>query len=160
MHKSFTHAKCHAKSNREADNGRTYWSITLLIFQATPTLLSCILFSFFVYWNLPTVYRQSLFYFIYINIYIITYMYVLSVYIWQYCYASFHSLEHSNDVMYVCMEPMETKSDKRLDCLLFFNRILRHMHLRLVHTCHTSLSLKNFHNKKKLRHLITKCVEK
>lgn len=87
-------------------------------------------------------------------------MYVLSVYIWQYCYASFHSLEHSNDVMYVCMEPMETKSDKRLDCLLFFNRILRHMHLRLVHTCHTSLSLKNFHNKKKLRHLITKCVEK
>lgn len=96
----------------------------------------------------------------YLHIYIITYMYVLSVYIWQYCYSSFHSLEHSNDVMYVCIEPMETKSDKRLDCLLFFNRILRHMHLRLVHTCHTSLSLKNFHNKKKLRHLITKCVEK
>lgn len=57
-------------------------------------------FPFFVYWNLPTVYRQSLFYFIYINIYIITYMYVLSVYIWQYCYASFHSLEHSNDGMH------------------------------------------------------------
>lgn len=54
----------------------------------------------------------------YLHIYIITYMYVLSVYIWQYCYSSFHSLEHSNDVMYVCIEPMETKSDK--DWIVFY----------------------------------------
>lgn len=120
-----------------------------------------IMFFFFLFCLLKLTHRlPSKLILFYLHIYIITYMYVLSVYIWQYCYASFHSLEHSNDVMYVCIEPMETKSDKRLDCLLFFNRILRHMHLRLVHTCHTSLSLKNFHNKKKLRHLITKCVEK
>lgn len=149
MHKSFTHAKCHAKSNREADNaleGHT----GVLLYSFFRQHLPFYHVFFFLFCLLKLTHRlPSKLILFYLHIYIITYMYVLSVYIWQYCYSSFHSLEHSNDVMYVCIEPMETKSDKRLDCLLFFNRILRHMHLRLVHTCHTSLSLKNFHNKKK-----------
>lgn len=49
MHKSFTHAKCHAKSNREADNaleGHTRVLLYSFFRQHTPTLLSCIFFPF------------------------------------------------------------------------------------------------------------------